>query len=148
MKKSILAVLALSTSAAAVSAHAEDPKVTLSGVLDNQIGIVSEDLDTNLRSHAFRNDAQVGISAAGKTQNGLGYGAVIDLEADVSADAFNQGINAARTYVYLDGSFGRTEFGSTEGVDQTMRVNAGNIARATGGINGDFSFFNSVGTGH
>lgn len=142
MKNILLGTSALIGAAVfATGALAEDPKVMIGGVIDVQGAHVSEDLDTNNRSVALRNDTEINVSVAGKSENGLGYGAVIDLEADVTADADTQGVNAARTYVYLDGNFGRTEFGSVEGAGTTMQVTAANIARATGGINGDWTYF-------
>ena len=66
---------------------------------------------------------------------------LIDLEADVTADADGEGINASRTYVHLDGSFGRFELGSNTGAAQAMKVDASNLARATGGVDGDWVYF-------
>lgn len=125
----------------AASASAETPKVTVGGFIDFQAGLVEDDLDANQRSHGFRNDTEVSIRVDGKSDSGLGYGAVIDLEADVTGDANNEGLNAARTYIYLDGGFGRFELGSNEGAGATMAIDADNIAAATGGINGSWVFF-------
>ncbi len=148
MKNILLGTSALFGAAVlATGALAEDPKVMIGGVIDAQAGIVNEDRDAGLRNEAFRSDTEINVSVAGKSENGLGYGAVIDLEADTSNDAFGQGANASRTYVYLDGAFGRTELGSVEGSAHTTQVTAANIARATGGINGDWNFFNSHPTG-
>ncbi len=125
----------------AMSAHAETPKVTVGGFIDFQAGFASDDRDANQRSQGFRNDSEVSIRVDGKSDAGLGYGAVIDLESDVSADAHNQGLNASRTYVYLDGGWGRFELGSNQGASATMAIDADNIAVATGGINGAWTYF-------
>jgi predicted porin len=125
----------------AASASAETPKVTVGGFIDFQAGYASDDLDANQRSHGFRNDSEVSVRVDGKSDSGLGYGAVIDLEADVSADADNEGLNASRTYVYLDGGWGRFEMGSNQGAAATMAIDADNIAVATGGIDGAWTYF-------
>ena len=125
----------------AASASAQTPKVTVGGFIDFQAGFADDDLDAAQREYGFRNDTEVSIRVDGKSDSGLGYGAVMDLEADVTGDANNEGLNASRTYVYLDGGFGRFELGSNEGASTTMTVDAGNIAVATGGIDGAWVFF-------
>jgi hypothetical protein len=149
MKKFLIGTSALIGAAMiAGAAQAEDPKVMVGGVIDFQAGFASDDLDAAQRGHGFRNDTEITFTVHGKADNGLGYGAVIDLEADVTGDANNEGLNAAETYVYLDGSFGRFEMGSTFGAAQNLSVEADNIARGTGGIDGDWVFFaNNPGAG-
>ncbi len=142
MKKLLLGTTGLvAATLVASAASAQTPKVTIGGFADFQAGYISDDLDANQRSHSFRNDTEVSIRVDGKSEAGLGYGAVIDLEADVTADANGEGLNAARTYVYLDGNWGRFELGSNEGPAETMRVDASSLAAATGGIDGDWVFF-------
>lgn len=152
MKKILLATTGLVGAALVASAASADshttPKVTIGGFIDFQAGFLSDDLDGNQRGHGFRNDTEISFQIDGKSASGLGYGAVIDLEADVSGDengasttGGDEGINAARTYIYLEDSWGRFELGSNEGVANTMAVDADDIAAATGGINGDWLFF-------
>lgn len=153
MKKLLLGTTALIGAVAlfAGAANAENPKVTLGGFATFEAGFVSDDLTSegtpgdNQRTTGFRNDTEISIHVDGKTDAGLGYGAVIDLEADVSDDSKSQGSNAARTYVYLDGGWGRVELGSTEGPQDTLKVDAASIARATGGIDGDWTYFANSG---
>lgn len=134
----------LSTAALA----AETPKVTVGGFIDFQAGRGSDDRDANQRSIGFRNDTEITIGVEGKADSGLVYGAVIDIEADVTNDADNEGSNASRTYVYLESNFGRFELGSNTGAAEAMKVDASNIARATGGIDGDWHrFANFAGAG-
>jgi|NOAtaT_7_FD_contig_91_1581335_length_1251_multi_12_in_0_out_0_1 hypothetical protein len=146
MKKILLGTTSLLGAALlAGAAHAEGPKVTLGGFSDFQAGFVSEDNDANERGGAFRSDNEVTLNIDGKTDGGLGYGGHIALEADTTNDADNQGTNASRTYVYLEGAWGRLQGGSDFGVTNTMKVDASRIARATGGIDGDWTYF-GVGT--
>lgn len=142
MKKVLLATTGLVAAAfVASAASAGTPKVTVGGFIDFQAATVSDDNDANQRSHGFRNDSEVSIRVDGKSDSGLGYGAVIDLESDVTADSDGDGLNASRTYIYLDGNFGRFEMGSNEGATETMRIGADSIAAATGGIDGSWSKF-------
>ncbi len=155
MKKILLGTTTLIGAAGlfAGAALAETPKVTLGGFADFQVGIVGEDNDALLRSHAFRSDTEISVKIDGRTDSGLGYGGQIDLEADVdetgsgNSDTDNQGFNAARTFVYLDGGWGRVQMGSDLGVTNTMKVDASRIARATGGVDGDFYYFMSATSG-
>lgn len=146
MKKILLGTTTLIGAAGlfAGAALAETPKVTLGGVADFQAGFVSEDNDADERSGAFRSDTELLFDVAGMSDNGLRYGGHITLEADVSADADSQadsGGNAARTYLFVEGGWGRLQGGSDLAVSNTMKVDASSIARATGGIDGDWTYF-------
>ena len=158
MKKILLGTSALISAVALFAgvAHAEDasaPKVTLGGVSVFEGGWASQDKKTtlgNTSSHptSFFTDNTVIVKADGKTSLGLGYGAEIDLEADTSADSQKAGVNAKRTFVYVDGKWGKLQGGSDLGVTNTMKVDASEIARASGGINGDFyRYLNAPSTG-
>lgn len=150
MKKILLGTTALIGSAALFAGAAnaaETPKITLGGFSNFEAGFVSEDLDTNLRSGAFRTDNVITVRVAGKNDMGLGYGAGIDLEADTSSNVDNAGVNAERTFVYVDGKWGKLQGGSDLGVTKTMKIDASSIARATGGIDGDFTYFMTSSSG-
>lgn len=148
MKKILLGTTGLVGAALlATAASAETPKVTLGGFSDFQAGYTDNDIAGEERDHGFRNDNEVSVRVDGKTDAGLGYGAVIDLEADISGDNDNEGTNAARTFTYLEGGWGRVEMGGNKSAASTMRVDASTLAVATGGINGDWNnFVNPNGT--
>jgi len=144
MKKILLGTTTLIGAAALFAGHAfaDTPKVTVGGYTNFEAGYVNDDFTSNgQRSQAFRQDTQVDFKIDGKNDSGLGYGGEIDLLADTTADTQARGINASKTYIYTDGSWGRFELGSNVGADGTMKVDAGTIARATGGINGDYNYF-------
>lgn len=142
MNKILLGTTALiGASLLASSAMAAGPKVTVGGFLDFQAGFVDEDLDAGKSDYEFQNDTEIHFNVDGKSDSGLGYGAVVELEADVTADADGEGFNADRTYLYLEGGWGRTEMGSNYGPTKTMKVDASTFARATGGIDGDWNDF-------
>lgn len=138
----LVAVAMLATAASAADA----PKVTLGGFSNFIAGFTNDDNDANTRSQAFLNDNEVSVKVDGKTNGGLGYGAQIDLEADTTRDAdqpAGAGLqqNAARTFTYLEGNWGRVEMGDVNSAAGNMRVDASSIATATGGINGAWGYF-------
>lgn len=148
MKKILLGTTGLVAVAfIATAASAETPKVTLGGFSDFQAGWTDDDRDAGQSANAFRNDNEIVVKVDGKTDGGLGYGAQIDLEADTTDDANNQGANASRTFTYLDSKFGRVELGGNRSVGSTMRIDASTLATATGGINGAWVFFANPGAG-
>lgn len=142
MKKILLGTTAIvAATFFASAAMAQAPKVTVGGFLDFQTGWVDEDMDVGMRDYNFRNDSEVHFMVDGKSDNGLGYGAVIELEADVSSDADGQGVNADKTYLYMEGNWGRTEMGTNVSAADSMKVDASTFARGTGGIDGDWYHF-------
>jgi len=150
MKKILLGTTALIGSAALFAGAAnaaETPKITLGGFSNFEAGFTSEDLDTDQRAGAFRTDNVITVRVAGKNDMGMGYGAGIDLEADTSDNADSAGVNAERTFIYVDGRWGKLQGGSDLGVTKTMKIDASSIARATGGVDGDFKYFMNTNAG-
>ena len=146
MKKLLLSTTAIGLFAAG-SALAEGPTVKVGGYADFQVGSGDQasvytqvDDGTYSRDLHTRTDTELHINVDGKTDSGLGYGAYIELEADVNADDNTAAANnkAERTYIYVESGFGRVEAGATGDAGDALRVDAGTIARATGGIAGDF----------
>lgn len=91
----------------------------------------------NARDVHFTNpNTEINITAAGSTED-FDYGAVVELNADVDADAEGDGGNADKTFLFVESDdFGRVEMGSNTGAEGALEVDASNIARATGGIEG------------
>lgn len=140
MKKILLGTTAL-VGLFAGSAFAQGPAVQIGGFLDFQAGASDQDFDTSgpsSRDVKFQNDTEVHVKAEGKTDNGLGYGAVIELEADVTADGDGEGLNADKTYLFVESGFGRVEMGNNTDAAEALRVDGSSLARATGGIDGDY----------
>lgn len=144
MKKLLLATTAIFGAVSFASVAAADaPRVTVGGFIDFQAGWVDEDAATaNNNDYGFRNDTEIHFSVDGKTDRGLGYGAVIEIEADINGDTTGSGTEADRTYVYLSGDkWGRVELGANTDAATALKVDASTIARATGGIDGDWYRF-------
>ena len=142
MKKILLATTAL-VSLFAAAAHAEAPAVTVGGSLNEQAGFVDQKsaYKNGKSDYAFTNDTRINVKAQGKADNGLTYGGVIELLADVSGpndNASSNGGHADKTFLFLESGFGRVEMGSNVGASRTLKVDASTFARATGGIDGDW----------
>ena len=131
--------------------------VSVGGFIDFQAGFADQDgsagaitaanpNNANSRDVKFQNDTEIHVKVEGHADNGLVYGAVIELNADISRDGDNDGANADKTYIYLESMAGRVELGGNSGAEQTLKVDAGTIARGTGGIAGDWYDFVNTGT--
>jgi hypothetical protein len=90
------------------------------------------------KSSSFANDSEIYIKVGAISDSGLKYGAIIELEADTTTDAFNEGFNADKSFVFTESRIGKFEFGNNNGVNQKMKVGPASFARATGGINGKY----------
>lgn len=143
MKKLLLGTTAiLGVVGFASVAAAEAPRVTVGGFIDFQAAHFDDDAAApGATDYGFRNDTEIHFSVDGKTDAGLGYGAVIELEADATNDTTASGENSDRTYVYLDGNWGRFELGTNTDAATALKVDGSTIARATGGIDGDWFRF-------
>ncbi len=146
MKKLLLGTTVLFGAAALATSAQAAPSVTVGGFIDFQAGIADQDsaykTGANSRDVKFQNDTEVHINVAGQSDTGLRYGAAIELEADVNADADGEGLNADKTYIYVENDeMGRVEAGNNTDAAAALKVDASSIAAATGGIDGDFYDF-------
>lgn len=154
MKKILLATTALGFLAAG-AANAAGPVVTVGGTADFQVGSGNQERLYSDQSSAgvangtqssiyardlhTRTDTNVHFKVDGKADNGLGYGAYIELNADTNEnDTVSSNNPARRTYLYVESGFGRVEAGANGDAGNALRVDASTFARATGGIAGDF----------
>jgi hypothetical protein len=160
MIKKVLITSALVASVSA-SAFADSsnyaPQVTLGGSLDTQVGYVKQRNDfrysdpqsessSKLTDHAIVNDTKLWLDIQGRADSGFEYGGLIKLYADTSnakEEALSGDTNsqAEQTMAYVEGMFGRVEFGNYVGVGDTMKVDAATFASATGGIDGDAKYW-------
>lgn len=152
--------------------------VIVGGVIDSQISITDQENTARtgnvhapvngtqeLNDFDFATDAEIHFTVAGSAED-FDYGAVIELntniDGDADGDSNNTTINNAgqnsntgvadKAYIFVESdNFGRVEFGGNEGASNTMEIDASNIARATGGIDGDFDHYadlNATGAGN
>ena len=135
--------------ASVASAHEKGPTVTLGGSLDTQFGYQSQKHDfnwadtgaTKQRSkYGLVNDTKVHVKADGH-KGGLKYGGKIVLNTDTSNSKVGESSVAHQTMMYVETSFGRLEGGSYTGAYDALHVGATRLGSATGGINGDWSYW-------
>lgn len=133
--------------AANASAAANAPVVTLGGTLDTQIGHQSQkrafDVDLNdhrRNSYGIVNDTKMRIKADGHA-HGFKYGGLIVLNTDTSTSKQKETSVGRQTMMYVESCLGRLEAGSYVGAYDTMKVSGSTIARATGGIDGDWKYW-------
>ncbi len=141
--------------AATASASTKPPVVTLGGSLDTQVGhqtqkspfktagganIANIPASTRLDSYGIVNDTKVHLKVDGHG-HGFRYGGMIVLNADTSASKENESSVAHQTMMYLESCMGRLEAGSYTGAYDAMKVNGASVARATGGIDGDWKYW-------
>ncbi len=131
------------------SAEAANLQVNVGGFVDFQAGYTSDDQvahdvlsssNENQNKVNFSTDSEIHFTVEGTADNGLEYGAVIELEADVNNtdQAQNGGTNADKAYLFGQGGWGRVELGDNTDAAQALQVNSGTFASGTGGVNGDF----------
>lgn len=150
----LVGATAIASSALAGGTHAvEQAKpnagaltVMVGGQIDFQGGLVDQDVtNPGERDGRFSNDTEIHVQVSGSTDS-FDYGAVIELNADISDDANNDGGNADKAFIFVENDgFGRVELGGNSGASETLEVDASNIARATGGIDGDWHRYVNTG---
>ena len=120
--------------------------IELGGFLDFQVGYKDEDLDSpTIRDTSFQNDTEIHITAK-RTLEHITFGGVIHLEADVTNDSDDEGVNSDKTYLFIESAkYGRIELGSNSGVEHLMKYDASTVSYGTGGIDGDFYDYVDVG---
>ncbi|PIR31991.1 MAG: hypothetical protein COV36_05760 [Alphaproteobacteria bacterium CG11_big_fil_rev_8_21_14_0_20_44_7] len=144
MKKTLLSTSAiLAAFGIAAGAQASNLQVNVGGYIDFQAGHVSDDIvgeGANVQNETeFNTDSEIHFVVEGVADNGLEYGAVIELEADVDGqDGYDSGANADKAYIYLQGGWGRVELGENTDAAEALSVNTSNFASATGGVDGDW----------
>jgi hypothetical protein len=121
--------------------------VTLGGKIDTQMGhreqkdrfnhIDSNPSNARLHDFAIVNNTRIKVKADGKSDAGLKYGAHIELYADSSTNSDGRTGFGDKVWGYVETNLGRVEAGSVKSAAHQMRYHAGEIASATGGIDGD-----------
>ncbi|MBN8828560.1 MAG: porin [Sphingobacteriia bacterium] len=143
MKKLLLTSALISGFSAAALADA--PTITAGGKIDWKTAFTHQKqsfqtaIDRHSRKQHMETQNNVNIKAEGQTDFGMKYGAVVELGHDTRSTA-NSGKDVffKDTFLFMESNMGRLELGSHAGASDTMKVDASNIARATGGVDGAF----------
>lgn len=113
-------------------AHA-DMEVVMGGYVSTQAGFYDND-QANAANRDFRSKSEIRINAKATADNGLEYGARVDL---LTSTDLTQ--NARRTGVFASGNYGRVEFGDLDGASNNLAVLAPTVG--VGQINGSYVNF-------
>lgn len=135
-----------------------DTQLLIGGSLNVQYGMVSQESPfkiakdknfyCNLAGSSRCNGSQQALATDGKLMfsilrqsgNGTDYGVVLKLNVNPSIETDGSSTDADRTYVFIQNpQWGRVEAGSNDGAGNLLKVAPLKIARATGGIDGDWS---------
>jgi len=133
--------------ACGASASGKAPTVTLGGSLDTQFGTKTEknafksnSSGQKLSTSGIVNDTSVHVKVDGAA-HGMKYGGMIKVNADTSDTKVGENSVAHQTMMYVESSMGKLEAGSYTGAYDAMKVSGASLARATGGIDGDWKFW-------
>lgn len=130
MLRHLLTGTALLTSAllgVSTSAQAE-MKVVISGFQTFQAGMFDSKA-ANDSHRDFRSESEIHFKATGRTDNGLSYGAKVELMTSTSDST-----NGDEVSMYLSGKWGRVELGDNDGASDSLTVLAPTVG--IGQING------------
>lgn len=148
-KNFIYLILALGTipSVAQATDAIKDSSIKIGGEVNSQFGIINQqnDFRRNLETKQYYNKNTLANSGSlkfnydKKSNSGLGYGAYIKLNANTSESPSGSKNIASEVKLYIEDKFGKIELGSTSPVGSAMEVNSYSLARATGGLDGDWN---------
>ena len=136
----------------------EGPKMSVDGSINGQFANTSQkeafryqnpsDTTKNkLGNNNISTDAYFNFNIKGEVKDGLKYGGLIKLNANTSKSKKEMYLNgkdpsvAEQVMAFLESGYGRVEVGNYTGISESMKVNAGTFASATGGINGDAQYY-------
>lgn len=155
MKKILLCTTALvglagSALAADMSSNS-DMQVSIGGTSKFEAGYVSRDSNhkkaftysPNQKNSAFLNSNKVALKAEGKTDS-MTYGAVVRLQTVASQSNGMSESGLDRSHLFMNTDMGAVQLGTNFAASKLMSVDAGTIASASGGINGNYSDFVDV----
>jgi outer membrane protein OmpU len=122
MKKILLGTTAIA--AAALYTQAAQAQITVSlGGYTEFFGAYYED-DSNARTNReFQLETEIVVRADGKADNGLLYGAKVELQ-NSTPTVTSTGIGTDEASVYLGGTWGRLELGDFDGAADTLAIYA------------------------
>jgi outer membrane protein OmpU len=120
MKKILLGTTAIA--AAALYAQTAQAQITVSlGGYTEFFGAYYDDDAPNRTSREFQLETEIVVRADGKADNGLLYGAKVELQNSTSSGG---GVGTDEASVYLSGTWGRIELGDFDGAADTLAIYA------------------------
>src|SRR3954454_3643245 len=141
MKKILLGTTAIA--AAALYAQTAQAQITVSlGGYTEFFGAFYDDDAPNRTDREFELETEIVVRADGKADNGLLYGAKIELQNNQSPGS---GIGTDEASVYLGGTWGRLELGDFDGASDTLAIYAPVVGIEQ--IDGEYEDFLGVSVG-
>src|SRR5688572_11661192 len=142
MKKALLAGTAIT--AAALYAQSAQAQIVVSlGGYTEFFGAYYDDDVPGRTSREFELETEIVVRADGKADNGLLYGAKVELQNSTGGDDAAS-VGADEASVYLGGTWGRIELGDFDGAADTLAIYAPVIGMEQ--IDGDAYDFLTVGS--
>ncbi len=140
------------------TAQAGDVETSISGSIDSKFvnthqrdafrkALSGPDAGNKLANNNIATDAYINFNIKGEVEDGLKYGGLVKLNSNTSKSKKevylkdNERSVAEQVMAFLESGYGRVEVGNYTGVSESMKVNAGTFASATGGINGDAQYY-------
>lgn len=125
----------------AAPAMAGGVEMSIGGNMDFQAGFMDADVDLPDRGYDFVTDTEIHFNFRGEADNGLKYGASVELEVDQGGTN-----NSDEVWTWLEGNWGRIQLGDQDGAEDQMIYDAGLTQSGVGGIDGDVDrWFANVG---
>jgi hypothetical protein len=122
MKKVLLATTAIA--GAALYSQAAQAQITVSlGGYTEFFGAYYEDDSRSRTDHEFSLETEIVVRADGKADNGLLYGAKVELQNSTPTTG-TTGVGTDEASVYLGGTWGRLELGDFDGAADTLAIYA------------------------
>jgi outer membrane protein OmpU len=125
MKKILLGTTAIA--AAALYAQTAQAQITVSlGGYTEFFGAYYDDDAPNRTDHEFQLETEIVVRADGKADNGLLYGAKVELQNSTPTKTGTgaSGVGTDEASVYLAGTWGRLELGDFDGAADTLAIYA------------------------
>lgn len=130
MRKFLFSTSAIVSAFAFVPAAQAQLEVSVGGFTTFQAGFFDNKF-ANQSDRDFQNESEIHIKADGEADNGLKYGAKVELLASTSDSS-----NADETVIYVSGDWGRVELGDEDGASDQSAVLAPTVG--IGQINGSY----------
>jgi outer membrane protein OmpU len=140
MRKFLLATTAMAAVAGFTSAANAQLTVTLGGYTEFFAAIYDNNLPGGTERE-FELETEIVVKADGKADNGLLYGAKVELQNSVPTLS-STGVGTDEASVYVGGNWGRFDLGDEDGVADRMAIYAPLVG--VEGIDGDYGDFVNV----
>jgi outer membrane protein OmpU len=112
--------------------------VSLGGYTEFFGALFNDSLGTNRNKREFELETEIVVKADGKADNGLLYGAKVELQ-NGTPNVARTGVGTDEASVYVGGTWGRFELGDFDGAADTLKIYAPVIGVEQ--IDGDYSDF-------